>query len=127
MRSLGIDYGSKRVGISLSDEGGVVAFPHSVLKNSESLLKEVLELCDKEGVVQVVIGESKNFKGVRNTIMDAVDAFITTWRKESALPIYLEPEFLTSYQAEQIQGKNDKLDASAAAIILQSYLDKQKN
>lgn len=127
MRSLGIDYGSKRVGIALSDEGGIMAFPHSVIQNSSEFLKEIVQLCEENKVKQIVIGESKDLKGIRNRIMDDIDVFIHDWKDKSDIPIYLEPEFLTSHQARKIQGINEMLDASAATIILQSYLDKIKN
>lgn len=125
MRYLGIDFGSKRVGTALSDDGGVMAFPHLVFKNSDSLIDELKELCMNESVEKVVMGESKDLSGKRNKIMDDIDKFISRWKNESDIEIVLEPEFLTSHQAAKMQGgKNDKIDASAAAIILQSYLDR---
>ena len=63
MRILGIDYGSKRVGLSLSDESGSMAFPLKTIVNSESLMEEIEEICKEKEVKLVVIGESKDFKG----------------------------------------------------------------
>ena len=53
--------------------------------------------------------------------------FVEKIKKKIGVEVYWEPEFLTSHQAEKIQGKNDMLDASSATIILQSFLDKRKN
>ena len=63
MRFLGIDFGSKRVGIALSDPSGEFALPKVVLENNKSLLKNVIEIIRNNEVSTVVIGESKNFKG----------------------------------------------------------------
>lgn len=129
MRLLGIDYGSKRVGIAISDTDAGFAIPTSVIKNQndiEKLLKEVIELAEKNTIKEIVMGESKDFKGKDNTIM--VESLEFKKRLEqSGFTVHMEPEFLTSFQAEKIQGKNDMLDASAAALILQSFIDKRKN
>ena len=121
MRHLGIDYGSKRIGIALSDEAGDFAYPHSVIENNTHVLKTIGELCTKENVGAIVIGDSRDFSGKENLIMKKVHMF----KKELEglkLPIFFELEFMTSQEAEHIQGKRDSLDASAAALILKSYL-----
>ncbi len=125
MRYLGIDFGKKRVGIALSDEGGQFAMAHSVLPNNESLIKSIGELCTKQKVGAIVMGESKNFKQEENVIMKEVYKTKEALEKATGLPVYLEPEFMTSAEAEHLQGKNAMLDASAAALILKSYLDKE--
>jgi putative Holliday junction resolvase len=124
MRYLGIDYGSKRVGIALSDESGKFAMPHSVLANTKKLEDELNAIvCDNE-VKVIVLGESKDFKGNDNAIMKSVHEFKRRIEDTLHLPVIFEPEFLTSHQAERTQGKSELLDASAAALILQSYLDR---
>lgn len=70
------------------------------------------------------MGESHNFKGEPNKIMAEIEDFKKILEEKVKLEILLEPEFMTSSQAEQITGKNKMQDASAAAIILQSYLDR---
>jgi putative Holliday junction resolvase len=130
MKYLGIDYGTKRVGIALSDEGATFALPLKVLpnsKNNHDLLDSINEVvCDNE-VKTIVLGESKDFKGEDNKIMDKIREFKEVLENKLQIPVILEPEFLTSHAAEQFQGKNDMHDASAAALILQSYLDRLKN
>lgn len=124
MKLLGIDYGSKRVGIAFSDENGEFAIPSVVLNNTKNLLKEVLDLAKEKEIKEIVIGESKNYKGEANTILKESLKFKTELEKEGYI-VHLEPEFMTSANAERFQGKNDLIDASAAALILQSFLDKR--
>ncbi len=126
MKYLGIDFGSKRVGIAVSDDGGKLAFPHSVTQNDGKLLEKIKEIIEKEKTEQIVIGESKDFKGEPNKIMAQIEEFKKILEEKTKLRISLEPEFLTSAEAEHIQGKTEMHDASAAAIILQSFLDKNR-
>lgn len=140
MRLLGIDYGSKRVGIALSDEGGKFAMPFIVLDNSKKMAVEVMEIAKKNEIKEIVLGESKNYKGEANVILEDSLKFKEELEKFGFL-IHLEPEFMTSVAAERFQPRrqqgrgsdrkrrrvNPMIDASAAALILQSYLDKNKN
>lgn len=129
MRFLGIDYGTKRVGVALSDEAGQFAMPLSVIQNTKSLahlVAAVKEIAVKNGVKEAVLGESKNYKGEANAILEKSLEFKRELEAQG-FTVYLEPEFMTSTHAEKFQGKNDLLDASAAALILQSFLDKEKN
>ena len=125
MRFLGIDFGTKRVGIALSDESGTLAFPHSVIMNDKELVGQVVRIAEEQKVEAVIVGESKNLDGKDNPLMKDIEVFVTAVHKEAKKPVHLEPEFWSSVQAGRWQGKTDKLDASAAAIILQSYLDKK--
>ena len=124
MRILGIDYGTKRIGIAMSDEAGQFAMPLIVLANSKNSLEEVIGLANKNDVKEIIIGESRDYKGQPNKILPEV----LNLKKElelKGLVVHLEPEFMTSQQAERFQGKNELTDASAAALILQAYLDKR--
>lgn len=123
MRILGIDYGTKRVGVALSDESRKFALPLVVLKNTEGLMAEVVELTKKHGVDLIVIGESRKNDMTPNSILPSILAFKEKLESVNVKTV-LELEFMTSQQAERLQGKNDKLDASAAALILQAYLDR---
>lgn len=145
MRYLGIDYGTKRVGIAYSDEAGEFAFALTVLQNDGKLFNELKKIISEKKVEAVVLGESKNFKGEDNAIMSAIADFKKKFEAETGLPVFLEPEFMTSAEADRMNvrdsGKNRRsgirlrqpevnnvmLDASAAAIILKSYFDKKTN
>ena len=127
MRYLGIDYGSKRVGLSVSDEDGQFAFPFSVLENSEDLVNEIIEICKENKVSEIVVGKSQDFSFKDNEIMKEINPFVRSLEDKTGLPIHMHPEFLTSLEAKHLQGKNDKSDASAAALILKSYLDSRSS
>ena len=145
MRYLGIDYGSKRVGVAVSDEAGKFALPLAVLPNDKKLLSEIKKIIAEKKIEAVVLGESKNFKGEDNAIMKGAREFKVALEKETGLSVFLEPEFMTSAEADRMKppasGQNRKtgvrlrrpkvtnemLDASAAAIILQSYLDRRSS
>ncbi len=140
MRYLGIDFGSKRVGVALSDESGTLAFPHRVFLNDVTLLSEIETIVKEQKVKLVVMGESKDFKGKANPIAKKAEEFRKILEKHTHKKVVYELEFLTSIQATRKHSRrsdgsrgtgqrardrkpNDMLDASAAAIILQSYLD----
>ena len=124
MRFIGIDYGTKRVGVAVSDEEGKIAFPHVVLANDENLVTALAALCRDRGVSEIVVGDSRDFAGEPNKITAHVKKFTKEIVDATGLPVHSEPEFWSSAQAERWQGKTEKLDASAAAIILQSFLDR---
>ena len=136
MRILGIDYGTKRIGIAISDEAGQFAIPHSTVQNvsnstSNLILKRraivgnIVSIANKNAVSTIVIGESRDYHGEPNKILSDVMELKKELESLNFI-VHLEPEFMTSQQAERHQGKNEMTDASAAALILQAYLDKNK-
>lgn len=123
MRILGIDYGSKRVGVAVSDEGRQFALPVSVVTNTATLLEEIEKIAIDNESREIVMGESRNYRGEPNEILlDSLE--FKKKLEKNGFTVYFEPEFMTSIQAERWQGKTELIDASAAAIILQSYLDR---
>lgn len=146
MRLIGIDYGTKRVGIALSDDEGRLAFPYAILPQEKNLFRKIVEICKNEKVGEIVIGESRDFKQKENPIMPAVRALKAALEKETGLPVHFEPEMLTSVQARRTPERPEKgrrrqrrrrerarkipertaVDASAAALILQGYIDRNK-
>ena len=137
MRYLGIDYGSKRVGISISDEDGGFAFPLKILLNNKELMDNIHNLCGEQEVSEIVIGESLDSSGKANKIMDDIEKFKNKLEEELRLPVYFQKEFMTTIEARGREGKEKnnarkigkgakkEADASAAALILQRYLDKK--
>lgn len=127
MRLLGIDFGTKRVGIALSDESAILAFPEAVLDNDNLLLENILKIIKEKEIGKIIIGESKDYKMKDNLIMEDINNFIESLKKETNIPIKLHPEFMSSMQAEKEMGQKTKsIDAQAATIILQSYIDLKK-
>jgi putative Holliday junction resolvase len=126
MRALGIDYGTKRIGIAVSDADGRVAFPRAVIANDRSALDQVIAYVQDEEIETIVLGESTTLSGDRNPVQDKIDRFCEAIREQLAIPVVLEPEYLSSNQVRREQGRpGASVDAQAAAVILQSYLDKQ--
>lgn len=123
---MGIDFGSKKIGVALSDESGSMAFPHGVLPNDGNLFKTVVGLIKEKNVAEVVIGHSLDKEGNANKIHSAVEAFMLDLTLELGLPVHLEPEQYSTQQAIRIQGKTSKTDAAAAAIILDSFLTRSR-
>lgn len=127
-RVLGIDYGSKRIGVAVSDELGTMAFPCEVFKNTgnRQSAEYISTLCNVrfEGIELIVIGESKNYKGEDNAIMEDTREF-AEHLKSMAFDVVFEPEVLSTMEAERIQGKREDIDSSAAAVILQSFLNRR--
>ena len=126
MKFLGIDYGSKNVGLSLSDEEGVMAFPKDIILNTSVLVEDILGIIRREGVGTVVLGESKDFNGNDNPIMNRINVFKTKL-EEGGIKVHFESELFSTQEASRGQEGLAKNDASAATIILQSYLDKINN
>lgn len=126
MRILGIDYGTKRVGLALTDDQGMMAFPHSVLPNDAHLVKTIEKLIEKEGVGQVVIGHSLDREGGANPVHAKVEEFMLDLTLATGIPIELQPEQYTTQEAIRFQGRTEKTDASAATIILNAYLTKKR-
>ena len=124
MKYLGIDYGTKRVGIATSDDGGRMAFPLRVMLNSRSLVAHIVKICKDEHIEMIVVGESIDFNNRHNQIMKEIIPFADSLKVATGLPVEFMNEVLSSREAAHIQGDNKANDASAAAIILQSYLNK---
>lgn len=126
MKLVGIDFGSKRIGIAISDENAEMAFPRAVFPNEKGILDKIINFCKEEEVKEIVIGESRDNDGKDNKIMEKITPFAKEL-EESGLKVNFHPEFMTTIQAGRLQGKGDMIDASAATIILQSFLDLRKN
>jgi putative transcription antitermination factor YqgF len=119
---MALDFGHKRVGIASTDESGHFALPRLVLPNDAELLEKVIEFKDKEGIEKVILGESKNLVMAANPIRTQAEAFKQALEARGVEVIW-HPEMFTTMEARQIQGNNEMTDASAAALILKSYLD----
>jgi len=125
VKILGVDYGEKNVGIALADEEHGFAFPHSVLHNDEYLYKNIEKILTEEEVSEIVVGKSLNYAQKENPIMEAIKEFVAELEKQFSLPVHYEVEILTSVEARRIQGHSKTIDASAAAIILNAYLERK--
>lgn len=126
MRLMGIDYGTKKVGIAFTDESGKMAFPHSVIPNTPKLLDTIIGFIQEKKVDEIVIGHSLDKEGRPNAVHAAVEGLMLDLTLTTGLPIHLQPEQYSTQAAIQLQGKNAQTDASAAALILDSFLTRKK-
>ena len=142
MKFLGIDYGTKRIGLAISDENGTLAFPKEIVLNDTGTFKKLGEILEKENIGEIVVGESVDFSGKLNALSARIEVFILELQEKFNLPVHKQKEFLTSVEARKSttakkdlspsqarsrvkQIKSGRIDASAAALILQRYLDKK--
>ncbi len=126
-RFLGIDYGGRRVGISLSDDSCSIAFPHKIIENSNRLVSDIGDLVKKEHISGIVVGLPRSLGDMHDTDMTTIVRAFAKDLEILGLPIELEDEFLSSSEVVRQGGTKGAIDASAAAIILQSYLERRKN
>lgn len=145
MRHLGVDYGTSKVGIALSDEAGKMGFPHAVLPNDEKLLDTVIALMKEKEVGMLVFGESLDFSGNGNPVLAKAHAFANVLHERTQVPVSWEQEMLTTQEARRgFDGMHPQhsantsrtrtnagvptgvVDASAAALILTSYLSRHE-
>ncbi len=128
MKYLGIDYGTKRVGIAISDDNGEFAFPKAIV-STEQAVAEIAVMCEKEHIDGIVIGKSVASNGLENDITPLVERFkekLSLAVKPPKPPIYFEQESFSTVEAHRYQTAAGHRDDSAAAIILQRFLDTHK-
>ena len=138
MRALGVDYGRKRVGLALSDASGMLARPWKTLavagldQQVGALTREIDALAgETDGLEVIVIGLPRRLSGEPNEQTAAAQDLAARLGRRTAVRIVLQDERLTSHEAEELLSRREKdwrkrksqLDAAAAAIILQDYLD----
>jgi putative Holliday junction resolvase len=139
VRVLGIDYGSRRIGLALSDATATLASPWRLLQRPPSdaetlrmIVAEVTTLInDDDGLEAVVVGWPRRLDGTPNKQTPIVETFARTLESKVTVPIVLQDERLSSVEAESRLAVDEKdwrkrklkIDAVAAAIILQDYLD----
>ena len=142
MRLLGIDFGTKRIGLSITDENNRLAFPKEIVLNDANTFQRLAEIIKKDKITEIVVGESVDFSGKLNALSARIEVFILELSERFNLPVHKQKEFLTSVEARRSkdgkaelspsqahskvkQIKSGRVDASAAALILQRYLDKK--
>ena len=125
---MGVDYGTRRVGIALSNEDGDMAFPYGVVQNQKTLLTDLVEIAKKEKVEAMVFGKSQTLGGEDNPVMEAGGGGAPPRLGELLnISVHFESEVFTTQEAIREQGRNEMTDAAAATIILNSYLMRIKN
>jgi putative Holliday junction resolvase len=126
MRYLGIDYGTKKIGLAISDEGGEFAFPYRVVPFNKHFFHILEKVCNDESVQEIVIGHSLNASGGENEIVKQANLFAEKVKNTLSFPVHRQNELFSSVEAHRYQTKKGDRDDSAAAIILQRFLDAKK-
>ena len=137
-RIIGLDIGERRIGVAVSDPSATLARPVTTLKTTgldgnalEVSLAEVRRLVEDDPVDAIVVGLPRRLDGSANAMTPRVQRFAERLREGAGLAVILQDERLTSMEAESRLAEREKdwrvrkqqLDAAAAAIILQDYLD----
>ncbi len=133
MRYLAIDYGTKRTGLAVCDAGETIASPLAVVQGRKDLIERIKRIVASEDIGAVVLGLPLNMDGTEGPQAKLVLAFARDLDGQIPIPIHLQDERLSSFEAEQklhdlglTRGKKrERLDAVAAADILQTFLDQK--
>ena len=142
VRALGIDFGARRIGLALSDATGMLASPWKTIdgggpEHAAGRVRVIAaELAaESDGLSALVVGLPRRLDGSDNDQTPIVRIFASELARLSGLPVVLQDERLTSHEAEarlavrerDWRKRKAKLDATAAAVILQDYLDEQRD
>ena len=136
MKVIGIDFGLSKVGLAISDPSGIIALPLKVIryKNKEDLLSELKDISKEKNVNKFVIGYPISMNYKENEMTKIIDIFKQDMENMN-FEVILEDERLSSEYAKKIMIEQDvkvsrnkeMIDLTAASIILQTYLDRNKN
>jgi putative Holliday junction resolvase len=134
-RVLALDIGRKRTGLAVSDATGTLASPFAVI-TAQPPLAEILRTADQlagepDGLAAIVVGRPLHLDGRPSAETAEVDAFVARLRTRTSVPVFVQDERLTSVEAEarlsvrerDWRKRKAKLDAAAATVILQDFLD----
>jgi putative Holliday junction resolvase len=134
MKYLAIDYGQKRTGLAVCDPDETICSPLAVLETNKNLLERILKTIETEKIEAVVIGLPINMDGTKGSQAKTTETFADKLKKQINIPLYFCDERLSSFAAEEkfaavdfkASKKKKPLDAVAAAEILQSFLESEK-
>ncbi len=138
-RVLAVDFGGRRVGLAISDPSGTLARPLETIPVSgaadavDRVARRVVAIAaEEDGLTTIVVGRPAHLDGTPSDATASVNTFIAALRHRTGVPIVTEDERLSSREAESRLAENErdwrrrktKLDAAAAAVFLQDYLDR---
>lgn len=133
MKTLGIDFGERRIGLALSDPDGRMAVPLTTLErsNDRAAVREIGRIVEREGVGALVLGDPVNLDGSRGEASERVRRFGAKLAAATGLEPRLVPETLTTVAARErleaagvdVSRHRERLDATAAQILLEEALE----
>ena len=132
-RVLGIDFGSKRIGIAVSDPMNIIARGITVVPNSPRAVDDILKIASEYEVAKIVVGMPFTLKGTKGMKAEEVERFIEKLSENTDLEIIQWDERFTTHTAHQTlltmgvrkkaRQSKERIDEMASALILQGYLD----
>lgn len=122
MKILALDYGRKWIGLAISDDSRKLAFPYKTLENNQKIFFVLNEIVKKEEICKIVIGMPLNKKMEKTPQTIEVENWAKRLADKIRIQVRFENEIFTSKAADKLGAKNQH--AAAAAIFLQSYLDR---
>ena len=132
MRCLGIDFGSSRIGIAVSDDLGMLAHPLETIRNDSEFLSRLQQIVLQKGVSRIVVGIPRNMDGSYGPAAEKAKLFLSQLKSKFAgVQLIAWDERLTTVEAQRLlhaAGRDIKksrpvIDQVAAQVLLQSYLD----
>jgi len=131
MRYLAIDYGTKTTGLAICDPTETIVSPLASLATAKGLISRILAIIDSENVSAIVLGLPLNMDGSSGGQAEIIRAFAEKLKEHISIPIFFQDERLTTFAAEgklverelTRKKKRARIDALAAAEILQQFLD----
>ena len=137
MRILALDVGDKRIGVAVSDPLGILASPLTVVerKSDASSIDAILEVLSREEAGEIVVGLPISLSGGHSAQTLSVAAFVRKLEERSPVPVATADERYSTVEAERLLSQSKptrsrsrgEIDAAAAAVILQTYLDSQSS
>ena len=134
MRYLAIDYGDKRIGLAICDSAETIATPLAVTRGQKGLLRKIADIVKDENVDAIVLGLPLSMDGSESSQTRRVLGFAEQLKRHLDIPVHLQDERLSSFDAEHTLAlgkltrgqKRKRLDAVAAAAILEAFLQTKR-
>lgn len=134
---MALDYGTRRIGVAISDAEGTFAFPAAALasKGRSQDLEALERLAAERGVQRIVVGLPIHLSGRKGETAVAAEEFANAVAKKTGLPVELLDERWTTREAERVlnasksgrRKRRDAIDSAAATLLLQTWLERARN
>lgn len=138
MRAMAIDYGSKAIGVAISDELRLTVRPLTTIRrrrqSRNQIIAQIKSLLEEYAATELIVGLPLKLDGTVGDAAERMNAFIAELQKAILIPVIAQDERLTSYEADEVmrelgfdfRQRKEKSDEYAAAIILREYLESHR-
>ena len=136
MRVLALDVGDRRVGLAISDPTGLLASPLGHVERGPADVQQIIQTAEENDATRIVVGLPLTLAGESRAQAGKVRHFVRELRSATSIPVVTVDERLSTVQAQRLLTDSDRgrrsnrdrgrIDSSAAAVILQAYLDSQR-